>query len=292
MQAVDGTHKWLLRVPGDNIIETVFIPEETRGTLCISSQVGCMLNCAFCSTAKQGFARNLSLDEIIGQLAIAVRKFPGRITNVVMMGMGEPLLNFEPVCQALELMRHDYAYGLSKRRVTVSTSGVVPEIARLATRTDVALAISLHAPNDELRNILVPLNRKYPIALLLDACRAYIGDSQRRTVTMEYVMLRNVNDSLANAKQLRQLLKNVPCKVNLIPFNPFPGIQYERSTPEMIAAFQQELMRGGLVVTVRKTRGEDISAACGQLAGSVRDRTHRQERFLKSREKIPCVVQN
>lgn len=285
--ASDGTYKWILRLHDGNCIETVFIPEKTRGTLCISSQVGCILNCDFCSTGKQGFNRNLTTAEIIAQLWIAVRhlslnqgKHDHGITNVVMMGMGEPLLNIENVLPALHLMQDDFAYGLSKRRVTVSTAGVVPAIYDLRKATDVALAVSLHAPNNELRNHLVPLNKKYPLEELMAACKAYFEKDSRRSITMEYVMLANVNDSPQYAKQLIRLVNGIRVKINLIPFNPFPHTNYQRSDDHTIKVFQDLLLKAGLNTTIRRTRGEDIDAACGQLVGTVKDRTRRKERYL------------
>lgn len=287
-KALDGTLKWLFRLYDGNCIEAVFIPEKSRGTLCISSQVGCILNCDFCSTGKQGFSRNLSSAEIIAQLWFVIRSLSEdngahdhKVTNVVMMGMGEPLLNFDNLIPALKLMMDDNAYGLSKRKVTVSTAGVVPAIYQLRAATDVALALSLHAPNDELRSQIVPLNKKYPLSELMQACKDYFKDDKRRAVTMEYVMLDGVNDLPEHAKQLIRLLEGVPAKVNLIPFNPFPHTPYKRSKPEAIARFQQMLMKSGLNCTVRKTRGDDIDAACGQLVGEVADRTKRHERYLK-----------
>lgn len=282
-RALDGTEKWLLRLDDGNCIETVFIPERNRGTLCISSQVGCILNCDFCSTGKQGFSRNLSTAEIISQLWFAVRQLSpsARVTNVVMMGMGEPLLNFDNLIPALSLMLDDHAYGLSKRRVTVSTAGVVPMIYQLREATDVALAVSLHAPNDELRNKIVPLNKKYPLNDLMKACKEYFKDDKGRSVTMEYVMLDEINDTPDHAKQLIRLLKGIKAKVNLIPFNPFPYTAYKRSSPKAITSFQKLLLDSGLYTTVRKTRGDDIDAACGQLVGKVSDRTKRQERYLR-----------
>lgn len=284
----DGTHKWLLKLDCGNSIETVFIPESNRGTLCVSSQVGCALNCSFCSTAKQGFNRNLSTAEIIGQVWLAVRELSKssgshdkQITNVVMMGMGEPLLNFDNVVSAMSIMMDDYGYGLSKRRVTLSTSGVLPELERLRKESPVALAVSLHAPNDELRNILVPINKKYPLSQLMALCKSYFKDEPRRKVTFEYVMLKGVNDQPEHAIQLVKLLKNVPSKVNLIPFNPFPMTQYERSSREAIDAFRDILIQHGINTITRKTRGDDIDAACGQLAGKVKDRTSRSERWQK-----------
>ena len=282
--AGDGTRKWLLDVGTGNAIETVFIPEADRGTLCVSSQAGCALECSFCSTGRQGFNRNLTLAEIIGQLWWA-NKCLGRheqverpITNVVMMGMGEPLANFDNVVAALQLMLDDDAYGLSRRRVTLSTSGLVPAMDRLREACPVALAVSLHAPNDELRNELVPINRKYPIKALMAACLRYIEKAPRDFVTFEYVMLAGVNDSVAHAHELVRAVADVPCKINLIPFNPFPGGGYERSGPDAIARFRDVLMQAGLVTTTRKTRGDDIDAACGQLAGQVKDRTKRTAR--------------
>ena len=282
--AADGTRKWLLDVGTGNAIESVFIPEEKRGTLCISSQAGCALECSFCSTGRQGFNRNLTAEEIIGQLWIA-NKSLGRgvsedrpISNVVMMGMGEPLANFENVVTAMRLMLDDHAYGLSRRRVTLSTAGLVPGIERLREECPVSLAVSLHAPHDALRDELVPINRKYPIKELLAACQRYIEVAPRGYVMFEYVMLSGVNDSVDQARALAALVKGVPCKVNLIPFNPFPGIQYQRSSPEAIDRFREVLMHAGLIATVRKTRGEDIDAACGQLAGQVQDRTRRVRR--------------
>lgn len=284
----DGTHKWLLKLHCGNCIETVYIPESNRGTLCVSSQVGCALNCTFCSTAKQGFNRNLSTAEIIGQVWVAVRELSAtqgahdkRVTNVVMMGMGEPLLNFDPVVAAMNLMMDDFSYGLSKRRVTLSTSGVLPELERLRTVSPVSLAVSLHAPTDALRDILVPINKKYPLAQLMALCKSYFENEPRRKVTFEYVMLDGVNDQIEHALQLVQLLRDIPSKVNLIPFNPFPMAQYKRSTPEAIEAFRNVLMASGMNTITRKTRGDDIDAACGQLAGEVKDRTSRSGRWQK-----------
>jgi 23S rRNA (adenine2503-C2)-methyltransferase len=299
--ATDGTRKWLLDVGTGNAIETVFIPEANRGTLCISSQAGCALECSFCSTGKQGFNRNLTVEEIIGQLWLASRALRSRdasaagfrtaqsavgrsderdhegrpISNVVMMGMGEPLANFDNVVAAMRLMLDDSAYGLSRRRVTLSTAGLVPGIDRLRDACPVALAVSLHAPNDALRDALVPINRKYPIRELLAACQRYLEKAPRDFVTFEYVMLDGVNDSVAQARELAARVSDVPCKINLIPFNPFPGVGYQRSSTEAIARFRDVLMQAGLVATVRKTRGDDIAAACGQLAGRVQDRTRR-----------------
>jgi len=284
----DGTHKWLLRLDDGNCIETVFIPEDGRGTLCISSQVGCALDCTFCSTARQGFNRNLTIGEIIGQLWLAKNILQPNpeddrvITNVVMMGMGEPLLNFEKVVKAMELMLDDNAYGLSKRRVTLSTSGVVPALDRLKDRIEVSLAISLHAPNDALRDQLVPVNKKYPIKMLLNSCNNFMeGKANREKITIEYVMLDGVNDSDELARELAVLLKDVPCKVNLIPFNPFPETRYKRSSNNRIHRFRDILENAGLIVMTRKTRGEDIDAACGQLAGKVNDKSRRDIHFAR-----------
>ena len=293
--AADGTRKWLLSVGDNNGIESVFIPEADRGTLCVSSQVGCALACAFCSTGKQGFNRNLTVAEIIGQLWLANRMLGSggdahalhalpfgqdrqperRVTNVVMMGMGEPLANFENVVTALHLMLDDHAYGLSRRRVTVSTSGLIPALDRLRERCPVALAVSLHAPNDALRDELVPINKKYPLSELMAACRRYLPAAPRDFITFEYVMLDGVNDSIAHAAELVALVRDVPCKFNLIPFNPFPNSGFKRSSAETIRIFRDVLMQAGLVTTVRRTRGDDIAAACGQLAGQVRDKTRR-----------------
>ena len=281
----DGTVKWLIGFHGGNAVETVYIPEPKRGTLCVSSQVGCALNCTFCSTGAQGFARNLSTGEIIGQVWLAAkvlgheRHGERRITNIVMMGMGEPLLNFEAVVRALSLMRHDLGFGFAAKRVTVSTAGLVPGIERLRKSIDVALAVSLHAPVDDVRTGLVPLNRKYPIAELMQACRDYVSEKHKRSVTFEYTLIDGVNDHPEHAHKLVKLLRTVPSKLNLIPFNPFPGTHYRCSSQERITQFQQIIMRGGLIATVRKTRGEDIDAACGQLVGKVQDRTKRSERI-------------
>jgi 23S rRNA (adenine2503-C2)-methyltransferase len=284
-ESADGTMKWLLGLPGGNAVETVFIPEPGRGTLCVSSQVGCALNCTFCSTATQGFSRNLTPGEIIGQVWVAAKELEHerngqrRITNVVMMGMGEPLLNFDAVTTAMRLMRDDLGFGLASRRVTLSTAGLVPGIRRLRDTLDVALAVSLHAPEDELRTRLVPLNRKYPISELLQACREYVSEKHKRSVTFEYTLMDGINDHPELARKLVKLLRSVPSKLNLIPFNPYPGARYRCSSPERIGEFQEIVMAGGLIATVRKTRGEDIDAACGQLVGKVRDRTRRSARF-------------
>ncbi len=287
--ASDGTRKWLLDVGGANAIEAVYIPEDDRGTLCISSQAGCALDCAFCSTGKQGFNRNLGVGEIVGQLWHANRALladgaatpwveQGRhpITNVVMMGMGEPLANFDNVVAAMNIMLDDNAYGLSRRRVTLSTSGIVPALDRLRDACPVALAVSLHAPNDALRDRLVPINRKYPLRQLLAACLRYIEKAPRDFVTFEYVMLDHVNDAPEHARELVELVRDVPCKFNLIPFNPFPNTEFHTSSRNRIVAFQRILRDAGYVATIRKTRGDDIDAACGQLAGNVQDRTKRR----------------
>jgi 23S rRNA (adenine2503-C2)-methyltransferase len=284
----DGTRKWLLDVGAGNAIETVFIPEDDRGTLCVSSQAGCAVNCVFCSTGRRGFSRNLTSAEIVGQLwwaEHALRRSLGLdsegdrvISNVVMMGMGEPLQNYEALLPALRLMLDDNAYGLSRRRVTVSTSGMVPQIDRLAADCPVALAVSLHAPNDALRNRLVPLNRKYPLRELLAACRRYLRVAPRDFITFEYVMLDGINDADAHADELVALVRDVPCKFNLIPFNPFPQAGLARSPDSRIRGFAQRLADAGIVTTVRRTRGDDIDAACGQLAGEVQDRTGRAVR--------------
>ena len=283
--STDGTRKWLIRSASGSLFETVFIPEESRGTLCVSSQVGCALDCSFCSTGKQGFNSNLTAAEIVGQLRIAIRRlaevYPDRertVTNLVMMGMGEPLLNTSNVLPAASIFMDDLGYGISKRKVTVSTAGVVPGIRELCTATDVSLAVSLHAPNDELRNQLVPLNKKYPIKLLLDTCAAYAKNlGEKRTITIEYTLIKNINDQPEHARQLSQLLKNLPCKINLIPFNPFPGTEYKRPSMIAVRAFQTRLSNDGYSATVRTTRGDDIQAACGQLVGQVADRTRRQQ---------------
>lgn len=283
----DGTRKWLIDAGTGNGVETVFIPEEGRGTLCVSSQVGCALECTFCSTGRQGFNRNLSVAEIIGQLWVS-NKALGRdpkgeriISNVVMMGMGEPLANFENVVTALNIMLDDSAYGLSRRRVTVSTSGMVPAMDRLRDECPVALAVSLHAPDDALRDVLVPINKKYPLAQLMAACQRYLEKAPRDFVTFEYVMLDGVNDTVQHAKQLLQLVRDVPCKFNLIPFNPFPDSGYSTSRQDNIRRFRDVLMQAGYIVTTRKTRGDDIAAACGQLAGEVQDKTRRTLRVME-----------
>ncbi len=286
----DGTRKWVMRMDGGSAVETVYIPEKDRGTLCVSSQIGCSLDCSFCSTGKQGFNRDLSVAEIIGQVYVAAMSFhaPGerrerRITNVVMMGMGEPLLNFDNVVDAMNLMMDDNAYGLSKRRVTLSTSGVVPMMDKLGDVTDVSLAVSLHAPNDELRNQLVPINKKYPIKELIAATNRYLAKlPDRRKATIEYTMMEGVNDEMEHAEQLSVLMKQVPCKINLIPFNPFPNSGYKRPSNNRVYRFRDYLVNQGHIVTIRSTRGDDIDAACGQLVGKVQDRTRRSERYINA----------
>ena len=283
-QSLDGTVKWVVRVANGNCVESVLIPDRGRNTLCVSSQVGCMLDCSFCATGKQGFNGNLSTADIIGQVWLAneeLRQKGEAVSNVVFMGMGEPLLNFDAVVRATGLMMDDLAFGISKRRVTISTAGVVPAIYALAERSDVSLAVSLHAPNDALRNELVPLNRKYPIAELLAACNQYVqGLGERRVLTMEYTLLNGVNDSIGHARELAGLLRDVRCKINLIPFNPFPASGYRRPDGESVRTFQKVLMDAGLAAMLRATRGDDIDAACGQLTGRVADRTRRQARYL------------
>ena len=293
--SADGTHKWLLAMDGSNAVETVFIPDKGRGTLCVSSQVGCGLNCTFCSTATQGFNRNLSTAEIIGQVWVAARHLGNvphkqrKLTNVVMMGMGEPLMNFDNVVRAMSVMRDDLGYGLANKRVTLSTSGLVPQIDRLAEVSDVSLAVSLHAPNDELRTRLVPLNRKYPIAELMEACVRYAQRKRGESVTFEYTLMKGVNDQPEHARELIRLMRDFDnrlqmkdaAKVNLIPFNPFPGTRYERPDDAAIRRFQKLLNEAGRIAPVRRTRGDDIDAACGQLKGQVMDRTRRQSEFRK-----------
>ena len=287
-RSADGTRKWLLDVGAGNAVEAVYIPADDRGTLCVSTQAGCAVNCRFCSTGKQGFSRNLSTAEIVGQLwwaehllrraGLAATEGERVISNVVLMGMGEPLQNYDPVVAALRLMLDDNAYGLSRRRVTLSTSGMVPQIDRLALDCPVALAVSLHAPNDALRDDLVPLNRKYPLRVLLAACQRYLRYAPRDFITFEYVMLDGINDSDVHARELVSLVRDVSCKLNLIPFNPFSGSGLRSSSLERMKAFARVLTDAAIVTTVRKTRGDDIDAACGQLAGEVQDRTHLQER--------------
>ena len=290
--SIDGTCKWIIRVAGGSCIETVYIPERDRGTLCVSSQVGCSLDCSFCATGKQGFNRDLTAAEIIGQVWIAAKHFgqfdpkaSRRVTNVVMMGMGEPLMNYRNVVDAMSLMLADNGYGLSKRRVTLSTAGVVPMIEKLGDEIDVSLAISLHAPNDELRNELVPINRKYPLAQLIDASRRYLTKMPdvHRKITVEYTLIDQVNDRREHAEQLAALLVDLPCKVNLIPFNPFDAVDYKKVSNNSLHRFRDILQQAGYIVTVRTTRGDDIAAACGQLAGSVNDKTRRSERHRAKR---------
>lgn len=272
----DGTIKWVLELADGQRIETVYIPEDNRSTVCVSSQVGCALNCSFCSTAQQGFNRNLTAGEIIAQVWHATRRMGKPPTNVVFMGMGEPLANFEAVVTAMDIMQEDLAYMISKYRVTLSTSGIVPNLERLKHVSDVSLAVSLHAPDNALRDELVPINKKYPLEQLIPACREFIRNDKRRKITWEYVMLRDVNDTNKHAKALIRLLEGTPSKVNLIPFNPFPGSAYQVSTPERLEAFRQKLMKAGIMAIKRKTRGDDIDAACGQLVGKVKDRSRRQ----------------
>ena len=285
--SVDGTRKWLMRSRSGSAFETVYIPEESRGTLCVSSQVGCVLDCKFCSTGKQGFNSNLTSSEIVGQLRVVKRLLDAqlsgvgrKITNVVFMGMGEPLLNIDQVIPAVSLMMDDLGYGISKRKVTISTAGVVPGIRRLKETTDASLAISLHAPSDELRDQLVPINRKYPIALLLDACRDYASNlGEKRTVTIEYILLDGINDRAQHVHELIELLQDFPCKINLIPFNGFPGSGFKRPSTSSVRYFQEKLVQAGYATMVRTTRGGDIDAACGQLAGKVADVTRRSARY-------------
>lgn len=288
----DGTRKWVMKMPGGSSIETVLIPEGNRGTLCVSSQIGCALDCSFCSTGKQGFNRNLSAEEIVGQIFNAIASFEGLdrtqdrpVTNVVFMGMGEPLLNFDNVMDAVDLMMDDYAYGISKRRLTISTAGVVPAIEKMVGLTDASIAISLHAPNDELRNELVPVNKKYPIDVLLASVRKYLsGLPDKRKATIEYTLLANVNDRKEHAQQLIKILQGLPCKVNLIPFNPFPDSGYKKPSNNEVRRFQDWLTEAGLITTVRTTRGDDIDAACGQLVGKVEDKTRRSERYINLKQ--------
>ena len=280
----DGTRKWLLELAEGNCVETVFIPEETRGTLCISSQVGCSLTCSFCATGRQGFNRNLTTAEIISQVwfarnALRTEQMERPITNIVLMGMGEPLLNYNQVVPALRLMLDDCSYGFSRRKVTLSTAGVIPGIERLLEDCPVSLAVSLHAPNDELRNELVPLNRKYPIRNLMEACRRYASYDRRWRVTFEYIMLDGVNDSIWHARQLARILSDMPSKVNLIPYNPVDGLEYDRSSKDSIDGFRDVLLAAGVMTITRKTRGDDVNAACGQLVGRFKDRTKRSIRL-------------
>jgi len=290
--STDGTRKWVMRMPGGSSIETVYIPDGGRGTLCVSSQIGCAVDCSFCSTGKQGFNRNLTAAEIIGQMWIAAHSFGSRdvsseryVTNVVFMGMGEPLLNYGPVLNASKLMMDDLGFGIGKRRLTISTSGVVPAIDQLGDDTDVSLAISLHAPTDELRDVLVPLNRKYPIAVLLAACQRYLDKlPDKRKITIEYTLMKDVNDSPEQAAQLAAVLADLPVKINLIPFNPFPNSGYERPSRNAAMRFSKILQEAGHIATIRTTRGDDIDAACGQLVGQVADRTRRQERWKQQHD--------
>ena len=293
----DGTKKWVIKAGEKDLIEMVLIPEKNRATLCVSSQVGCAVDCSFCATGKQGFSRNLSLDEIIGQVWVAANSFglprepnSRHITNVVMMGMGEPLLNFEPVVNAMNLMTDDNAYGLSKRKVTLSTSGIVPKIDELSKVSDVALTISLHAPNDALRNELVPINKKYPIQVILDSVKRYVDScDDKRVTTIEYILINGINDELAHAEELSILLKQLPCKINLIPFNAFEGSDYLKPSGNRVKRFQQHLQDQGYITTIRSTRGDDIMAACGQLVGQVNDKTRRKERAQKNQIKTKAI---
>ncbi|MEX2367176.1 MAG: 23S rRNA (adenine(2503)-C(2))-methyltransferase RlmN [Pseudohongiellaceae bacterium] len=293
----DGCYKWVVEVASGSSVEMVYIPERGRGTLCVSSQAGCSLDCSFCATGKQGFNSDLSTAEIIGQVWLARQKLEGfsttvprRVTNVVMMGMGEPLLNFDNVMNAVGLMMEDNCYGLSKRRVTISTSGVVPAIRRLREHTDASIAISLHAPNDELRSEIVPINRKYPIAELLDSVNEYLQSlPDSRSATIEYILIAGVNDHRQHARDLAQLLRSTPCKINLIPFNPFDGSAYRRSSNSAISNFRRILQDAGYTVTIRTTRGDEIGAACGQLVGQVDDNTRRSARYLALREQSGAV---
>lgn len=286
--ATDGTHKWLLGMDSGNAIETVYIPEPTRGTLCVSSQIGCALNCTFCSTGAQGFNRNLSPGEIIGQVWVAAKYLKNlpqqnrRITNVVMMGMGEPLANFDSVLTAMRLMRDDLGFGLAAKRVTLSTAGMVPLIDKLSAEIDVSLAVSLHATNDELRTELMPINKRYPLAELMAVCQRWIARKPRTSITFEYTLMKGINDQPEHARQLIKWMRQLPtCKVNLIPFNPFPGTQFKRSDPNAIRDFQTQLLNAGVLTMLRRTRGDDIDAACGQLAGQVTDRTRRSAELRK-----------
>jgi 23S rRNA (adenine2503-C2)-methyltransferase len=296
--SADGTRKWAIKVAGGALVEAVLIPEGDRATLCVSSQVGCSLDCKFCSTGKQGFQRDLTAAEIIGQVWLAIDSYDGWqagkgrvVTNVVMMGMGEPLLNFDNVVSSMELMCDDLAYGLSKRKVTLSTSGVVPALDQLADLSDVSLAISLHAPNDAIRDQIVPINKRYPIAKLLSSARAYIDaqTDKKRVVTIEYTLLAGVNDQVEHARELAQLLDGYPCKINLIPFNDFPNSGFKRPSGNAVSRFWKVLMEAGFIVTVRTTRGDDIDAACGQLVGEVNDRTKRSGRYRAQYEEIETV---
>jgi len=300
LDSADGTRKWAIRVAGGALVEAVLIPEAGRATLCVSSQVGCSLDCKFCSTGKQGFQRDLTAAEIIGQVWLAINSYSGWqsgkgriVTNVVMMGMGEPLLNFDNVVSAMSLMTDDLAYGLSKRKVTLSTSGVVPALDRLAEFSDVSLAVSLHAPNDEIRNKIVPINRRYPIQQLLQSAKSYIDaqSDRKRVVTIEYTLLAGVNDQPEHARELSTLLKDFPCKINLIPFNHFPNSGFDRPSGNAVSRFWQVLVDAGFIVTVRSTRGDDIDAACGQLVGEVVDRTRRSERYRQLNSASDAVTE-
>jgi len=290
--STDGTRKWVMKMPGGSSIETVLIPEGDRGTLCISSQIGCALDCSFCSTGKQGFNRNLSAEEIVGQIWNAIASFEDLdrvkdrpVTNVVFMGMGEPLLNFDNVMDAIDIMMDDFAYSISKKRLTISTAGVVPAIEKMCGITDASIAISLHAPNDELRDQLVPVNKKYPIKVLLDTVKKYLNQlSDKRKATIEYTLMAGVNDRKIHATQLIELLKDLPCKINLIPFNPFPGSGYKKPSSMEVRYFQDQLIAAGYITTVRTTRGDDIDAACGQLVGKVEDRTRRSARYIELKQ--------
>jgi len=290
--SLDGTRKWLIDTEIGGAVETVFIPDGNRGTLCISSEIGCMLNCSFCSTAKQGFNRNLSVAEIIGQVWHAARalsekdgEHDHKITNIVMMGMGEPLMNFDNVVAAMDIMMDDLGYGLARRRTTLSTSGVVPNIYKLLEQDNiVSLAVSLHAPTDDIRDELVPINKRYNIDMLLDACNEYAKKGPHKHITIGYTLINDVNDRLKDAENLALLLKNkqTPCKINLIPFNPYPGTKYQRPSNNRVHTFKRIMMEHGFIVTIRKTRGDDIDAACGQLVGNVNDKTKRQERYQQT----------
>lgn len=296
----DGTRKWVIRTDGGSSVEAVLIPDGERKTLCVSSQVGCSLDCSFCSTGKQGFNSNLTAAEIIGQLRIAIRSYGDYnttsqrvVSNVVMMGMGEPLMNFNNVVDAMTLMMEDNAYCLSKRRVTLSTAGVVPAIDKLKEVTDVSLAVSLHAPNDDLRDILVPINRRYPIKELVAACNRYLDNlNDKRVITVEYTLINGVNDKPEHAKQLLKILRKMPSKLNIIPFNPFPNSGYERPSEERILAFKEVIVHGGIITTVRRTRGDEIDAACGQLVGQVADKTRRSQKYIPVVQEEQRVSQN
>ncbi|GAB0150672.1 23S rRNA (adenine(2503)-C(2))-methyltransferase RlmN [Marinobacterium sp. BA1] len=295
----DGTRKWVIRMDGGSAIEMVLIPDGDRRTLCVSSQVGCSLDCSFCSTGKQGFNRNLSTAEIIAQLRVAIRAYgpfdpsERRVSNVVLMGMGEPLMNFDNVVDATQLMMDDNAYGLSKRRVTLSTAGVVPALDRLREVSDVSLAISLHAPNNALRNELVPINKRYPIEELIAACNRYLeGLNDKRVITVEYTLIEGVNDQPEHARELVKVLRQVPCKLNLIPFNPFPNSDYRRPSEGAIQRFKDIMLKASIITTVRRTRGDDVDAACGQLVGQVEDRTRRSQKYIPVVQEEPVHVKS